>query len=91
MPQQASVGPVESSARRLIRKKLAAWTFRQLVVVGLAVWLFPKYPWMWWLLMIIVPAALLSLYQLVKFARTARRVDGTIEKVEDALRRLDQA
>jgi hypothetical protein len=58
-----------------------------LINVALAIWLFPKYPWLWWTLVIVIPLALFSLYQI-------RRLEQIAEKgaeVDDLLHRIGEA
>ena len=87
MPHAEPVRSIEAAARRWRRRKLIVWGVRQLLTMALAFWLFPKYPILWWSLLLVVPLALFTLYQILRIdliAEVGRRVDENLRRLGEA-------
>jgi 4-hydroxybenzoate polyprenyltransferase len=87
MPHDTPRRSIETTARRIKRKKLIVWAVRQMITVALAIWLFPNYPWLWWALIFVVPLALFSLYQILRVEEVAQKgpeLDNLLRQIGEA-------
>lgn len=80
----SEIAQIRRASARAGKRALFRWCVRQSLTVLLAAWLFPKYPVLWWSLLLIVPLGLISLAAALMLFRTvpdrcdelARKIDG---------------
>lgn len=79
----AEIDHLRQASARAGKRALIRWTIRWILTGLLIAWLFPKYPVLWWSLVLLVPLGLASLIAALMLFRTVpTRCDELEQRID---------